>query len=99
MKSDTSVSGRDNIITLATLLLADVPLRLSNVLWTFPVSLISSYPGNLAANGTTMTTGSLVISFLLLCLWSMGGGLVSLFGTWIATVRHPQYLKLGEESE
>jgi len=63
---------------------------------TFLVSLISSYPGNLAVNGTTVTTGSLVISFLLLCLWSMGGGLVSLFGTWVATVRHPQYLRPGE---
>ncbi len=62
----------------------------------FLVSLISSYPGNLAVNGTTMTSGSLVISFLLLCLWSMGGGLVSLFGTWVATVRHPQYLRLGK---
>ena len=58
----------------------------------FFVSLISSYPGNLAGHGTTMTTGSLVISFLLLCLWSIGGGLVSLFGTWVATVRHPYYL-------
>jgi hypothetical protein len=63
---------------------------------TFLASLISSYPGNLAVNGTTLTTGSLVISFLLLCLWSIGGGLVSLFGTWIATVRHPHYLRLGE---
>jgi hypothetical protein len=63
----------------------------------FLVSLISSYPGNLVANRTT--TGSLVISFLLLCLWSMGGGLVSLFGTWVATVRHPQYLKLAERQE
>jgi hypothetical protein len=63
---------------------------------TFLVSLISSYPGNLVVNGTTLTTGSLVISCLLLCLWSIGGGLVSLFGTWIATVRHPQYLRLGE---
>jgi hypothetical protein len=63
----------------------------------FLVSLISSYPGNLVANRTT--TGSLVISFLLLCLWSMGGGLVSLFGTWVATVRHPQSLKLGERQE
>ncbi len=62
----------------------------------FLVSLISSYPGNLVVNGTTMTTGSLVISFLLLCLWSIGGGLVSLFGTWIATVRHPYYLRKGE---
>jgi hypothetical protein len=58
----------------------------------FFVSLISSYPGNLALHATTMTTGRLVISFLLLCLWSIGGGLVSLFGTWVATVRHPYYL-------
>ncbi len=63
---------------------------------TFLVSLISSYPGNLAVNGTTLTTGSLVIAGLLLCLWSIGGGLVSLFGTWIATVRHPHYMRLGE---
>ncbi len=63
---------------------------------TFLVSLISSYPGNLSVNGTTMTTGSLVISCLLLCLWSIGGGLVSLFGTWVATVRHPHYMRLGE---
>jgi hypothetical protein len=63
---------------------------------TFLASLIASYPGNLAGNGTTMTTGSLVISCLLLCLWSIGGGLVSLFGTWVATVRHPHYLRFGE---
>jgi hypothetical protein len=62
----------------------------------FLASLISSYPGNLAVNGNTMTTGSLVISCLLLCLWSIGGGLVSLFGTWVATVRHPHYLRFGE---
>jgi len=64
---------------------------------TFLVGLIPSYPGNLVGNGTTMTTGSLVISLLLLCLWSIGGGLVSLFGTWVATVRHPHYLRLGEQ--
>ena len=62
---------------------------------TWLASLIASYPGNLAGNGTTITTGSLVISCLLLCLWSIGGGLVSLFGTWVATVRHPHYLRLG----
>jgi hypothetical protein len=66
-------------------------------LMTFLVGLIPSYPGNLVVNGTTMTTGSLVISLLLLCLWSIGGGLVSLFGTWVATVRHPHYLRLGEQ--
>ena len=63
---------------------------------TFFVSLIPSYPGNLTVNGTTTTTGGLVISFLLLCLWSMGGGLVSLFGTWVTTVRHPYYLSHGK---
>jgi hypothetical protein len=61
---------------------------------TFLVSLISSYPGNLAGNGTTLTSGSLVISCLLLCLWSLGGGLVSLLGTWVVTVRHPHYLRI-----
>lgn len=66
-------------------------------LMTFLVGLLPSYPGNLAVNGTTMTAGSLVISLLLLCLWSMGGGLVSLFGTWVVTVRHPHYLRLGEQ--
>lgn len=59
----------------------------------FLVSLIPSYPGNLVGNGA-MTTGSLVFAFLLLCLGSLGGGLVSLLGTWIATVNHPHYLKL-----
>ncbi len=66
-------------------------------LMTFLVGLIPSYPGNFAVNGTTMTAGSLVISLLLLCLWSIGGGLVSLFGTWVVTVRHPHYLRLGEQ--
>ena len=63
---------------------------------TLLVSLIANYPGNLAGNGTTMATGSLVISLLLLCLWSIGGGLVSLFGTWVATVRHPHYQRFEE---
>lgn len=63
---------------------------------TFLVSLISSYPGNLTVNGTTLTTGGLVLSFVLLCLWSIGGGLVSLFGTWVVTVRHPHYNRHGE---
>ncbi len=65
-------------------------------LLTFLVGLIPSYPGNLVVNGTSLTIGSLVISLLLLCLWSIGGGLVSLFGTWVATVRHPHYLRLEE---
>jgi len=65
---------------------------------TFLVGLLHGYPGNLIANKAPMTTIPLVISFLLLCLWSMSGGLVSLFGAWIATVRHPYYLMQYPES-
>ena len=61
---------------------------------TFLVSLIPGYPGNLIANGAPMTTIPLVISFLLLCLWCIAGGLVSLFGTWVTTVTHPYYVRL-----
>jgi hypothetical protein len=53
-------------------------------------------PGNNEPTVHDEPTGSLVISFLLLCLWSIGGGLMSLFGTWVATVRHPHYIRLGE---
>jgi hypothetical protein len=63
----------------------------------FFVDLIPSYPGNLTVNGPTTTGGSLVISFLFLCLWSVGGGLVSLFGTWLTTVSHPHYLSHEKE--
>lgn len=61
----------------------------------FLVSLVPSYPGNLAGNGGTMTVGSLVFALLLVCLGSLVGGLVSLLGTWVATVKHPHYLRLG----
>jgi hypothetical protein len=60
----------------------------------FLTSLIPSFPGNLVDTGATMTTWSLVLAFLLLCIGSLGGGLVSLFGTWVATVKHPYYLRL-----
>jgi MFS family permease len=63
-------------------------------LLTFLVSLIPSYPGNLASPGAPVTTGSLLFAFLLLCLGSLGGGLVSLLGTWVATMNHPYYLHL-----
>jgi hypothetical protein len=63
---------------------------------TFLVSLLPGYPGNLTANNAPMTTIHLVISFLLLCLWCIGGGLISLLGTWTTTVRHPYYMRLGK---
>jgi len=64
---------------------------------TFLVSLISSYPGNLSGTGAVLTPSSLLISLLLFCLWCIGGGLVSLFGTWVATVRHAYYIQYPEE--
>jgi hypothetical protein len=73
--------------------LAGVCAGATYYLITFLVSLLPNYPGNLTANGDPMTTTHLVIAFLLLCLWSAGGGLVSLFGTWVTTVRHPYYMK------
>jgi hypothetical protein len=63
---------------------------------TFLVSLLPSYPGNLTANEAPMATTHLVIAFLLLCLWCIGGGLISLLGTWITTVRHPYYMRMGK---
>ncbi len=60
---------------------------------TFLVSLLPGYPGNLIVNRAAKMTTPLVNAVLLLCLWSMGGGLVSLFGTWVATVKHPYYLR------
>jgi len=71
-------------MTLATFILADVNLSLTTVLWWLVVGLIAGF------------LASRVILFLLLCLWSIGGGLVSLFGTWVAAVRHPHYMRLGE---
>jgi hypothetical protein len=62
----------------------------------FLVSLLPSYPGNLTANNAPMTATHLVISFLLLCLWCIGGGLISLLGTWATTVRHPYYMRMGK---
>lgn len=66
-------------------------------LMTFLVSMIPSYPGNLSKNSAVLTSSNLVISFVLLCLWCIGGGLVSLFGTWVATVRHAYYARHSEE--
>jgi putative membrane protein (TIGR04086 family) len=72
--------------------LAGVCAGATYYLITFLVSLLPDYPGNLTANEDPMTTTHLVIAFLLLCLWGAGGGLVSLFGTWVTTVRHPYYM-------
>jgi hypothetical protein len=63
----------------------------TSALMLFLVSLFPNYPGNLGVLSAQGSTESLVISFLLLCLWGMGGGLVSLLGAWGATVKHPYY--------
>lgn len=66
-------------------------------LLTFFVGLIPGYPGTLVVTHGAPTPADLVLSLLQLCLWSIGGGLVSLFGTWIATLSASYYRKNGEE--
>jgi hypothetical protein len=61
------------------------------VLMTLLVGLLPDYPGNLGVISTQVSTRSLAILLLLLCLWGMGGGLVGLLGAWSATVELPSY--------
>jgi len=56
---------------------------------TLLVSFIPNYPGNLFASANS----GVLLPILFLCLWGIGGGLVSLFGTWTSTQRHPHYLE------
>ncbi|HEX4204754.1 MAG TPA: YrzE family protein [Ktedonobacteraceae bacterium] len=58
----------------------------------FLVGLFQNYPGNLTVNKTPTSLGSLLVAFLLLCLCVIAGGLISLFGTWVSTIKHPEYL-------
>jgi hypothetical protein len=58
-------------------------------LLTLLVSLFPNYPGNLGVISAQVSARSLAISFLLFCLWGISGGLLSLLGAWVATVRRP----------
>ncbi|GCE45883.1 hypothetical protein EI42_02695 [Thermosporothrix hazakensis] len=52
----------------------------------FLASSFPSYPGNLSVVSEPFSIARLLISALLLGLWALGGGLVGLFGAWVATV-------------
>ena len=56
----------------------------------FLVRYIPNYPGNTATSGATnAATIGVVLIFVLIS--AILGGLISLFGTWLATRKHPYY--------
>ncbi len=56
----------------------------------FLVRYIPNYPGNTATSGAT-NASTLGIALLFLLISAIIGGLISLFGTWLATRKHPYY--------
>lgn len=52
---------------------------------------IPGYPSNTATSSAT-NVGTLIVSLLLIIIAAILAGLVSLFGAWIATRRHPYYV-------
>jgi hypothetical protein len=60
------------------------------------VHYIPGYPGNTPANSPTETAGAaagVITIIVFLFIWSFIGGLISLWGAWMATRRHPYYAK------
>lgn len=53
----------------------------------YPSHLSSSSPSNASAGG-----GGFFVILLFFLIWGIVAGLVSLFGTWLATRRHPYYV-------
>lgn len=60
----------------------------SLLLW--PTSFIPAYPGNLTGTAT-LDAGTAILEVLWCLLWGLGGALVCLAGTWVASARHPHY--------
>ena len=58
------------------------------VIWL--ISLLPNYPDHLGGT-PELGGGSLILSFLWLLLSCLAAGLVSLFGTWVVSGRHPHY--------
>jgi len=72
------------------------PLALAGAFFSlliFFVGLIPGYPGIFVVTHGTPTPASLVLSLLQPCLWSIGGGLLSLFGPWVATLKASYYYR------
>ena len=56
----------------------------------FLVRYIPNYPGNTATSSAT-NAATLGIALLFVLVSALLGGLISLFGAWLATRRHPYY--------
>jgi MFS family permease len=61
----------------------------------FLLNFIPNYPGHLAGGGSAnvgTVVGGIVIILIFFLVWGVIAGLVSLFGAWLATRRHPYYV-------
>ena len=56
----------------------------------FLVRYIPNYPGNTATSGAT-NAATIGITLIFVLVSALFGGLISLFGAWLATRRHPYY--------
>ena len=56
----------------------------------FLVRYIPNYPGNTATSGAT-NGATIGITLIFVLVSALLGGLISLFGTWLATRKHPYY--------
>jgi len=60
----------------------------------FVLNFIPNYPGHIASSGpanTGIVLGGIVVILIFFLIWGVIGGLVSLFGAWLATRHHPYY--------
>ena len=63
----------------------------------FLLNYIPNYPGHLASNSSSgpgnngTIVGGILVILLFYLIWGIVAGLVSLFGTWLATRHHPYY--------
>ena len=61
----------------------------------FLLNYIPNYPGHLPGSSTSnagVVVAGLGVILILFLIWGVVAGLVSLFGTWLATRRHPYYV-------
>ncbi len=56
----------------------------------FLVRYIPNYPGNTATSGAT-NAATIGVALIFVLVSAILGGLISLFGAWLATRRHPYY--------
>ena len=79
------ISVRRRLGFLAGMLIGAISYLVS-----FLVRYIPNYPGNTATSSAT-NVATLGTALLFLLISALIGGLISLFGTWLATRKHPYY--------